>query len=170
MTLRNLFLCVFALTLISTLTACRPARTPEPKRDVAVETRAIDTLRSQFANAYSAGDAVAAAACFTDDAIGMFPNQAAIEGKQAIQEWLEGVFKENAVKMAHTPLETQVTGDWAYERGNITIAVTPKAGAPAEMSLKYVVILKRQPDGSWKVYRDISNSNQPPPAEGSKKK
>lgn len=62
-------------------------------------------------------------------------------------------------KSRTTPLETQVAGDWAYERGNITETVTPKSGKPLERSLKYLAILNRQADGAWKIHLDIDNSN-----------
>jgi ketosteroid isomerase-like protein len=39
-----------------------------------------------------------------------------------------------------------------------------------ERSNKYLTIYRRQPDGSWKIYRDISNSNEPPPSAAAKKK
>jgi uncharacterized protein (TIGR02246 family) len=110
------------------------------------------------------------AAYYADDAVVMLPNQAAIEGRQGIQAMLEAYFKENAAKIAHTPVETQVAGAWAYERGSLTVTVTPKSGKPMEESIKYLVILKRQPDGSWKVYRDMSNSNEPRPDAAGKKK
>jgi ketosteroid isomerase-like protein len=35
---------------------------------------------------------------------------------------------------------------------------------------KYLVIVKRQADGSWKVYREMSNMNSPPPGAAGKKK
>ena len=89
----------------------------------------------------------------------MFPNQEAIEGKLAIQATSGDYFKGNTAKITHAPLEIRVAGDWAYECGNITEIVTPKSGKPMEKSLKYLVTLKRQPDGSWKVYRDMDNSN-----------
>ncbi|MCB0095597.1 MAG: ester cyclase, partial [Caldilineaceae bacterium] len=37
-------------------------------------------------------------------------------------------------------------------------------GMPVIMDGKYMSILQRQPDGSWKLYRDIFNSNVPPAA------
>ena len=157
--LRNKFLCAVALALMFTFTGCQTAPQPEQKRDAAADIKAINELRSQFATAYNANDAAAAAAYFADDAILMFPNQEAIEGKQAIQAALEDFFKQNAARITHTPLETEVAGDWAYERGNITETVTPKSGKAIERSLKYLVILKRQPDGSWKIHRDMDNSN-----------
>ena len=100
----------------------------------------------------------------------MPPDQAAVEGKQAIQAMYEALFKENALKHAHAPLETQVAGDWAYQRGSYANTVSPKSGKPTEQTGKYLLIAKRQPDGSWKWHRLIYNSNNPPPAAAGKKK
>ena len=174
MTLRNMFVCAFALTSMLTFAGCQTAPTPAPKRDVAADMKAIKALSEQFTAAYNSMDAAAMAATYADDAIMMDPNQAAIEGRQAIQAAYEARSKESAGKVALaaalTPLETQVAGDWAYDRGNYTITVTPKSGKPMEISAKYLTIYKRQPDGSWKIYRDISNRNTPPPSAAGKKK
>ena len=170
MTLRKVCICAFALTSILTFTGCQTAPTPEPKRDVAADRKAIKALGDQYVAAWNSNDAAALAATYADDAVMMNPNQASVEGKQAIRAAYEARFKESALKAAVTLLETQVAGDWAYDRGNVTINVTPRSGKPMEESVKYVFIYKRQPDGSWKVYRDISNSNNPPPSAGGKKK
>ena len=174
MTLRNVVLCAVALALMLTFAGCQTAPTPAPKADVAADTAAIKALGDQFTAAFNSGDAAAMAAAYADDAIMMDPNQAAIEGKQAIQAAYEARSKESAGKVAFTatftPLETQVAGDWAYDRGNYTVTITPKSGKPMEESAKYLFIVKRQPDGAWRVYRDISNSNSPPPAVAGKKK
>ena len=153
-----------------TFAGCRTAPHPEQKRDLAADTTAINALLDQNIAAWNSNDAAAVTATFADDAILMEPSQAAIEGKQAIQAWYEAFLKENAVKCAITPLETQVAGDWAYVRGNYTTTFTPKSGKPMEVSGKYLDIVKRQPDGSWKIYRGMLNSNDLPPGAAEKKK
>ena len=143
MTLRNLFPCAFALTLMLTFAGCQTAPTTEPKRDIAADKTAINALRDQYATVFNSNDAAALAATYADDAIMMNPNQAAVEGKQAIRAAYEARFKESALKAAVTLLETQVAGDWAYDRGNVTINVTPKSGKPMEecMLLGHSLIL-----------------------------
>ena len=170
MRLRSVFLCAFTLASMFTFAGCQTAPPPQPKTDVAADITAVNALRDQFASALSSGDAAAVAAAYADDAVMMNPNQSTIEGKQTIQAWYEAMFKESAAKIVHTPLETQVAGDWAYDRGNAMITMTPKTGKSTEESVKFLVILKRQPEGSWKVYREISNSNNPLPAAAGKKK
>jgi uncharacterized protein (TIGR02246 family) len=169
MTVRSLFVGAFVVTSMLTFTGCQTAPKPEAKRDAAADTAAITALNNQSAAAFNANDAAAVAATFTDDAIMMPENQAAVEGRAAIQAWYAAMFKYD-VKSADTPLEIQVAGDWAYERGNGTVTATPKSGKPITISLKYLRVIKRQADGSWKGYRLIVNSNNPPPAATAKKK
>jgi uncharacterized protein (TIGR02246 family) len=152
------------------LIGCRTAPQPEQKRDVGADTRAVNALINQYAAAHNSNDAAANLAILADDAIVMLPDQAAIEGKQAIKSFVEAAFKERTYKIAPTPLETQVAGDWAYVRVNFTGTVTPKSGSPMEISYKFLWICRRQLDGSWKIYRLITNSNNPPPSATGKKK
>jgi|WetSurMetagenome_2_1015567.scaffolds.fasta_scaffold89913_2 uncharacterized protein (TIGR02246 family) len=174
MTLRSMLLFAFAPVLMLTFAGCQTAPQAEPERDVAADTTAIKALRDKVTAAYNSTDAAALAATYADDAIMMNPNQETVEGKQAIQASYEAMFKENAGKVAVTlvltPLETQVAGDWAFDRGNATSTITPKSGKPMEQAGKYLVIVKRQADGSWKLHREISNMNNPPPSAAGKKK
>lgn len=104
--LRNLCLCAVALASMQVFAGSQTASQPEQKRDVAADIAAINALRNQFAAAFNSNSAAAVSDFFTDDAVLMFPNQAAIEGKLAIQTALEDFFKQNAAKIMHTPLET----------------------------------------------------------------
>ena len=56
-------------------------------------------------------------------------------------------------------------GDLAYATGTYRMAVTPKKpGAkplPVEQG-KYIEVLKKQGDGSWKIVHDIWNADAPP--------
>ena len=56
-----------------------------------------------------------------------------------------------------------MVGDWAFERANYTFRLTPVAGGAAmQENTKNLRILQRQPDGSWKIAREIWNSDNPP--------
>jgi len=167
MTLRNVGLCAFALTSVLTFAGCQAK--PEEKRDIAADTAAVNALRGKFSAAFNSNDAAALAALYADDAIVMPVNQPAVDGRPAIQSLYEAMFKANAVKVAITSLETQLAGDWAYDRGNATTTITPKSGKPIEESARYLVVLKRLSGGLWKVYREMDKSNNPPPAAPAKK-
>jgi ketosteroid isomerase-like protein len=53
-----------------------------------------------------------------------------------------------------------VFGDWGYMWGDAEGLITPGDGSePTGVSSKWMAVVQRQPDGSWKTYRDIYNSN-----------
>ena len=101
-------------------------------------------------------------ALFTDDAISMPPNQAAVQGKTAILTWEEAFppisnFQEQS-------LELEGQGDLAYDRGTYSMTITPPGAAPIEDRGEYLFILRKQADGSWKFVRVMYNSDLPLPA------
>jgi len=60
--------------------------------------------------------------------------------------------------------ELQVFGDWAVFRGVLVGTVTPKGGGePMPLANKFVNVLRRESDGSWKHVWDVWNAM---PAEG----
>ena len=66
-------------------------------------------------------------------------------------------------KMSITPLEIVVMGPWAYSRGVYTQDLAAKStGKVTHVDGKFLTILKQQPGGSWKIFRDCFNSNVPP--------
>jgi ketosteroid isomerase-like protein len=91
-------------------------------------------------------------------------NSPTAEGKQAIAELHQRELGQGPVKISLAGQETEISGDWAYERGTAAITVTPKgAKGPVELPSRYLVILRRQADGSWRVHRDLDNNSSPPP-------
>jgi uncharacterized protein (TIGR02246 family) len=170
MTSRKLGLFTLALVCIA-LIACQPASTPAEKAAAAPDPAPISALRDQVTAAYNAGNAAEVANLYTDDAIVMAAHEPAVEGKQAIQASLQAFFQNNTARMTLTAQETQIAGDWAYDRGAASMTVTPKAGGkPIADSGKYLTILKRLPGGSWKVHRGMDNSNNPLPMPPGRKK
>jgi ketosteroid isomerase-like protein len=98
-------------------------------------------------------------ALYTDDAIQLPPNQAAVQGKAAMQAWLEAFppfsnFQEQS-------LEIEGQGDLAYDRGTYSMTLMPPGATPIEDHGKYLTIWRKQADGSWKVVRTMFNSNLP---------
>ena len=63
-----------------------------------------------------------------------------------------------ASAMEILPVETVVMGDWAFSRGAYTADLT-SGGNAVHMDGKFMTIFRQQNDGSWKIYRDIFNSN-----------
>lgn len=99
-----------------------------------------------------------------DDAVFMPPDGPAIVGKRLIASWYGDLYDKFIVEMTHEPLETDVFGDIIIHRGNARGTMTPRTGAePIAFDNKYLFVLRKQSDGSLKIWRAIFNSNRPPP-------
>jgi uncharacterized protein (TIGR02246 family) len=145
--------------------ACQPAPPPEQKTEAPPDPAPINALRDQYASMYNSGDVSGLGNLYTDDAVVMNNNQPAANGKEAILAAAQALVGQFTVNISIMPAKTEIVGDLAYEHGTFTMSLTPKAGGGAAMQENgnYLVILKRGPDGAWKLHREIGNSSQPPP-------
>ncbi len=161
------YLLPVVLTLALVLAACEPA--PPEEAVLAAPTQAeieaaVDEAVEARVSACNAGDAPAAAALFTDDAVFMPPNAPSAVGKEAIQSWYQTLFDQFTFQLTISRAEAEVADDWAFARGTYTLKLAPKAGGEAtEDTGKGLTIWKPQPDGSWKIAREIWNSDEPLP-------
>jgi ketosteroid isomerase-like protein len=98
-----------------------------------------------------------------DEAAVLPPDAAAIEGKEAIRQWIQKVLDEYTVKVtSFVPGSLRVANGWATRRFTMSGERVPKKGGEAvKFSYKYLDVLQKQADGSWKfVYRMWSNNEQ----------
>ena len=125
---------------------------------------AIKRVNVDLINAFNAGDASAAVALVMDDAVDLPPNRPAVIGREAIRSFVQSDFDLFTMNFADEIVEVEVAGDLAVIWTNYTVTLTPKDdGEPIENNGKWLKVLKRQPDGSWKFSRNIWNSDNPPP-------
>ena len=121
-------------------------------------------MRDNVVAAFNSGDAAKVVEGYTADVIAMPAHHALVSGKDAVLAYNREFLSQMSAKLTLTPAETIVAGDWGYDRGTYTMTLTPKAGGtPITDTGKYLVIIQKQTDGSWKVTRDIDNSDQPLP-------
>jgi len=103
-----------------------------------------------------------------DSDIELLPTDAPpINGTDGYRDMLDGVFGANTFDIEIVDRGTiEVDGDIGWARYDYIIHRTPIAsdGDAAETvsSLrKFIDIMRRQPDGSWRVYKHIWNYNEP---------
>jgi uncharacterized protein (TIGR02246 family) len=122
--------------------------------------RAVDT---EWSRAASAGEGKAIAALYATDATVLPPMEAILQGEAAKKYWVD------FTNTFSGPVELQTTaaegrGDLAYTAGTYRMTLTPKKpgskALPTEEG-KYITVLKKQGDGSWKITYDIWNANAP---------
>ena len=87
-----------------------------------------------------------------------------LSGRQAIQEFWQGVIDSGIRGATVETVDLEELGDTAIEVGAYTLDIRPAGGEATQDVGKYVIIWKRQADGSWKWAVDIFNTNLPPPA------
>jgi ketosteroid isomerase-like protein len=150
-----------AVPLALAIAACQiPAPVGPPglsQEDVA----ALDALRDEFIQATLAGAWADLAALYAENAVRMPPNEVAVQGREAIQQAFEaepGITTEFTI----TSEETTGLGDLAYQKGTYSVTMTVE-GLPEPISDtgKYLVIVRKQPDGSWLMAEHIWNSDRP---------
>jgi uncharacterized protein (TIGR02246 family) len=126
---------------------------------------AIAAIDKKFMEDTNRGDAAAGAAAYTDDAILMPPNLSPLEGKQAIEQYLAEIAPQfQASNFQLSILEVDVQGAITVVCGTYSANITiPGVDAPIEDRGKTLQVWKKQADGSWKIHRDIWNSNMPIP-------
>ena len=122
---------------------------------------AIEKTNKQFLDALSRGDAAGCAAAYAETARVLPPNSRMQTGRKAIQEFWQGAITQGVKAATLTILELEEHGGTAIEIGAYTLDIQPQGKPPAKDEGKYVVIWKRQKDGSWKLAVDIFNTNLP---------
>ena len=96
---------------------------------------------------------------YTEDAIGLPPHEKAGVGRAEI---IKGWVKFPAYKDWQTvPLEVGGQAEFAYVRGEWSVIMTPANQPEQPDAGKYLQFWRKEPDGSWKLFRDIWNSQLP---------
>ncbi|MGH7629000.1 MAG: YybH family protein, partial [Gemmatimonadales bacterium] len=125
---------------------------------------AVRAVSAEWARAASAGDYNAVGALYASNATLLPPMEPAAEGAAAKKYWVDfGNAFSGPIQL--TPTAVDGRGDLAYDVGTYRMTVTPKkAGAkplPTEEG-KYITVLKKDADGSWKIVYDMWSPNAPP--------
>lgn len=123
---------------------------------------AIRQVISAETAAANAADAVAWAALYTQDAVVLRPHGAAVEGRDAIAKWLSALPPISNGK--GEGVEVMGYGDLGYLRGTYAMTFSlPGLPMPIDEKGKFLMICRKQSDGSWKITREIYNSDLPLP-------
>ena len=138
------------------------AQAGAPAHDPATVQRAIDSSLARFALAMTRGDTAAMLNVYAPDAVVLPAGMPAAHGRAAIAQFNAGMFSMFSVSEASfRSTDLIVTGDYAIETGVYRMTMKPKTGPAMPDTGKYISVWQRQADGSWKMIRDIFNSNRP---------
>ncbi len=119
------------------------------------------SISPNLVRAVDGRDPSAAAALYDADAVLMPPGEGPIRGQQAIQAYWQRLMTSGIRKVSLVPSELRMAGDIAFEVGEYGINPAPPDHPSGSESGKYIVLLRRQNDGSWKMTHDMWSRNEP---------
>jgi uncharacterized protein (TIGR02246 family) len=148
---------------LSTLALCTAlVATPAlagPAEDLASARPAIDAVNADWVSAMKAGDAVRVAAAYAPDAVFITADRQLVAGHDAIQTLIRQRLDSGLTIVAGglkqkglTPLGPGLLLEWG-EGGLDFRTKDGKAGASFG---PYATVWRHEPDGSWKIVRNLS--------------
>jgi uncharacterized protein (TIGR02246 family) len=149
---------VAALTIVAC--AQQPAAPPDTR---AADEAAIRAAVKEWSAAAQAKNAAKFASFYAEDGVIMLAGAPDISGMAAIREGLAGMMQDPAFSLSFAA-ETVVvarSGDLAYETGSYAMSMTGPDGKPAPEQGHYIVVWRKQADGTWKVAADVPVSDPP---------
>ncbi len=118
----------------------------------------IERLAEQWSEAYNRGDIAAVAELYTEDAQFFVSTGQVLEGRTAIQSVLQGILDAGATEQSLEPTEAEILGDTAYTISSYTF----RSADGQVVQEGHSILIWKQVDGEWKVYRQINNRKMPP--------
>jgi uncharacterized protein (TIGR02246 family) len=155
---RHLALVVVAASVV----ACQPQGQQQFEQHAAVDTAAvraaIDDLRSAYEEAVASGNFENMAKGLAEGAVMVPPGGPQWDSLFAASEL---PFPPGST-IDITPIEVRVLSeDWAYEFGTSTVTYTPEGATKALMLKDTYLVIFRNTDDGWKLYREVASSNLP---------
>jgi ketosteroid isomerase-like protein len=155
------------VALLASLALCactvqQPSMSAAPR--VAGGVRAqIEQAAARFSEAFNRGDIPALAAMYDTGGVVLAPNAPPMHGPQNIEALWTGA-RQQGFKTFNLVTDSvePIGSNHAVELGRYTLLIQPPGQAETTDRGKYMVLWKRQPDGSWKLYRDMFNTSMPP--------
>jgi uncharacterized protein (TIGR02246 family) len=133
----------------------------QPVMDLAQVRLAIEAANVRFGEAARSGDAAALAMLYTEDARILPPNSEMIQGREGIEAFWGGGFQMGIKDIALTTVDVMGMGDMVCEIGKAAISIQPEGMDAIDDIAKYLVVWKKDVDGTWKLHVDIWNTSLP---------
>jgi uncharacterized protein (TIGR02246 family) len=158
---------LLCLVVLGAGSACKPQNDNDARAAAAVpslsaaDQAGIRSADSAFMAAANAGDADKIAEVYAEDGSVLAPNLPPQKGRDAVRAFWGGFLDAYTVRFEVASDTIEGRGDLAYNQGHYRYTAVPKAkGVPGIADEgKFLEILKKQPDGSWKYVVDMYSSN-----------
>ena len=114
-------------------------------------------LVRQWEAAARSRDASALAALYAEDAVGLYADAPAVQGRDSIRVTWERFFRDNFIEVMPRRIDVAASNDLAYTTGRYQVRQATATGPLLEEG-KYVQVWKKV-NGEWRVVVDINNSD-----------
>jgi uncharacterized protein (TIGR02246 family) len=119
------------------------------------DAKAIRQLVATWMEATKAGDLETVLSLIADDVVFMVPGQAPF-GKEEFAAASRSM-TDLRIEGTSEIEELKVFDGWAYLRNRLTVTMTPSGGQPMLRRTGYTLsILRKEPDGRWRLTRDAN--------------
>ncbi|HJT81761.1 MAG TPA: SgcJ/EcaC family oxidoreductase [Chthoniobacterales bacterium] len=145
---------IFLLAIFAITAVCRAADTKNVEQ-------AIRDLDDQWSKASEAKDLDKLISFYSDDAIVLPPNAAAVTTKDGIRNvWKEILNTPGAtLTWKTTRVEVSKSGDMAYASGTYDFVMKDAGGKSTTERGKYLEVWEKEADGKWKCGADMWSSD-----------
>ena len=115
---------------------------------------AIRALVQRWMDASKTGDTATVLALMTDDVLFTVPGKEPF-GKAAFAAGSKNMLGTLVDGTADIQ-ELQILGDFAWMRNKLRVTITPPGGKPTTRSGYTLTLLRKDPDGHWRIFRDAN--------------
>ena len=127
-----------------------------------LDKRKVQEMWDVFLADFRKGDYVHMASYFAENTIYMPAGRETINGRQGVERFWHAAHEQGVRDFKVNVERVETLGNHAYEIGNATVQIRRAADSKETMdSLRYLVVWKRDLDGTWRILVDISNKSSP---------
>lgn len=112
--------------------------------------QAVDQLRQRWIQGAERKDAAAVAALYAHDAVVTAPQEPPVRGRLEIERLWQTQFPMTS-NLRIEPSKIEAGPEVVAEYGAFAQRVTPPEGTPQDHRGEYLVVTRRQDDGSWRI-------------------
>jgi ketosteroid isomerase-like protein len=160
--MKNLQRCVLVMLTVATLTGvlvsmggCNNQK-DSPKPATPAE---LSQMNKDFVKALLARDATAASMLYMEDASLLPPNEPIVTGRDNIQKYWQGLIDAGILDVSVATIARGSNGDLGYEIGRYHLTTGQPKGKAYTENGKYIELLTRTEDGTWKSIYGIWNAD-----------
>lgn len=159
--------------VITNYDAPPPAGTPRDTTSggpLPPENDTLKTLVADYVKHHNLGHASAVAALYTDSSYNAFADAPAVTGRGAVEAYLKGLMSQGSPQLTiHEVGTTEYPDGWAIDAGWYEVTAKGPKG-PVNQIGGYVLLARKQADGSWQIHWSVTNGMPAPAAAPAKKK